>query len=80
MKRIFDASCIDCLRRYSSDGASSGLSTTIASAASSPIFVPPNETTSAPSTHLAAASTPSDAAAFASREPSMWNSIPCACA
>ena len=51
----------------------------MASAASSPIFVPPNETTSAPST-TSRSDTPSEAAAFASREPSMWNSIPCACA
>ena len=42
-KRIFDASCIDCLRMYRKSWASSGFRTTTASAPSSPFLVPPNE-------------------------------------
>ena len=56
-------------------------SSTIASPSISPAFVPPKETTSAPtSVVIARSGTSSAAAALASRAPSTCSRIPCACA
>ena len=75
--RIFDGSCISVFRRYGRPRAAAGLSTTTASPNSSPILVPPNETTSTPtSVVIARSGTSRAAAALVSRAPSTWTSSP----
>ena len=48
MKRIFDASCMLCLRRNGKPGASPGRRNTTASTPIAPFLVAPSETASAP--------------------------------
>ncbi|KRB75171.1 hypothetical protein ASE03_14145 [Kitasatospora sp. Root187] len=77
-KRIFEASCIDILRRNLRFLTFSGLRTTTASPSSRPFFVPPNESTSTPASVVKARSgSPRAAAALAIREPSRCTSMPC---
>ena len=75
--RILLASCIDDLRRKSTPGAASGLRTTIASLSIAPFLVPPNETTSTPTSVVnSRKETPRDAAAFEMRAPSRCTGTP----
>src|ERR1700741_4202728 len=53
MKRILDASCIDCFRRKRKSWASSGRKNTTASPPRIPFFVPPKERTSTPRSRVA---------------------------
>ena len=48
MKRIFEASCIPCMRLNSKSFARTCLKKTTASPATSPFLVPPNESASTP--------------------------------
>ena len=68
------------LRRYFRPSDASGFSTTIASAPSAPFFVPPKLSTSTPASRVKARNgSPSEAAAFERRAPSMCSFMPRSC-
>ena len=74
--RIFEDSCIDCLRRKRRDVDVSGRKVMTASAPRAPFLVPPKETTSTPAAcPNAPKSSPRAAAALAIRAPSRWTSM-----
>ena len=79
MKRIFEASCMFILRRYTRPWAASGFRATTTSPNSRPFLVPPKDRMSTPASRVKARSgTCRWAAAFASRAPSMCSFMPLA--